>query len=317
MISANLPPLLKRFFAENQGREIMAKKSGMFEIKLESVRQLSDSTREFRFVRTDGERLAYKPGQFYRFTFTDEAGDFERSYSLCNYSELYGQHLDLVISRVKGGRATKHLFNDTLLDGGLSGGLSDGLSDGEQGLTASVTGPYGRLVLPDELPARLMLVATSVGIAPFMPMLKTLESKLAAGALQLVLLLGARDRSEFLYKEVLLDLAGKHHNLALRVCYSREKKAEAPFERTGYVTAQLPSLAPDAARDHCLLCGNPQMVDDFWGELQSLGFRHKQVIREKYEFARPSGKVAMGAGQPPTDAQKKLIAEKLARHGKG
>ena len=270
----------------------------MFEVELASVKDLSESTREFRFARLDGGSLDYKPGQFYRFTFTDQAGEFERSYSLCNYDELYGQHLDLVISRVEAGRATRLLLD------------ADWSARAAGNLTARVTGPYGRLVLPDVMPGKLVMVATSVGIAPFMPMLKTLDGNLGSG--QLVLLLGARDRSEFIFQEQLLDLATRLDNFDLRVCYSRETSVQAPFERLGYVTRQIQDLVPDASRDYYLLCGNPKMIDDCWGNLQAQGLRHQQVIREKYEFARQPAKRL--PGQAMTEEQKKLIAEKMARH---
>lgn len=263
----------------------------MFTVRLTRIRELSDSTRDFRLVREDGERLSYKPGQFYRFTFKDAAGAFERSYSLCNFEDLYSDTLDLVISKVEGGRATRLLFNCEL------------------GLTASVKGPYGRLVLPDPLPGRLVLVATSVGIAPYLPMLKALAEPLAGGS-KVTLLFGIRDKSEFLYSDLLLDYAQKYPGFDLRVCLSREQPGTAPHEYPGYVTDQLDSLAPDPDQDHFLLCGNPRMVDSCWAKLQQLGFRHKQVIREKYEFAREKA----AKPQAMTEEQKQLIAAKLARH---
>ena len=131
----------------------------MFEVRLEQVRQLSTTTRAFEFVRMDQQSLNYKPGQFFRFEFEDGDGTFERSYSLCNYEELYGSTLELVISEVDEGRATRFLFAENI-----------------ENLKAKVTGPFGRLILPEEVPGRLVMVATSVGLAPYMPMLKTLES---------------------------------------------------------------------------------------------------------------------------------------------
>jgi ferredoxin-NADP reductase len=244
---------------------------------------------DFRFVRTDGERLEYKPGQFYRFVFTDDEGEFERSYSLCNYEELFGTRLDLVISRVAGGRATNLLFNC------------------EKGLTATVTGPFGRLVVPDELPKRLVMVATSVGIAPYMPMLRQIETN---DSLQVVFLFGARDRSEFLYADELLAYRAQHAQFDLRVCYSRESDSLADHEYPGYVTTQLESLNLDTQRDHCLLCGNPMMIDDAWAWLRDREFKAKQVVREKYVFAKEK----KSSVQSLTAEQKRLIAEKMQKY---
>ena len=74
---------------------------------------------------------------------------------------------------------------------------------------------------------------------------------------------------------------------------------------------RLNSFKPDAGTDHFLLCGNPYMINDVYGLLKQKGFKAKQVVREKYVFARqekPSGKVSL------TAAQKQLIAEKLRKY---
>ncbi|MBL6690826.1 MAG: ferredoxin--NADP reductase [Pseudomonadales bacterium] len=260
----------------------------MFEVILRRIRELSESTRDFQFVRQDGQQLDYKPGQFYRFVFEDDEGEFERSYSLCNYEDLYGDTLDLVISRVVGGRATRLLFNCS------------------EGLTAKVTGPFGRLVLPEVDPGRLIMVATSVGLAPYMPMLRELETREIS---KVVLLLGVRDRTEFIYGDLLRRYAGSHDFFDLRFCISREAPV-ADDEFAGYVTEQLQALAPDPDSDHVLLCGNPAMIDDAWGYLKELNFRPKKVVREKYVFAREK----KAASSALTDDQKKLIAEKMKKY---
>ena len=262
----------------------------MFTVRLERVRTLSESTKDFRFACADNTSLDYKPGQFYRFVFTDELGEFERSYSLCNFDELYAPYMELMISRVDNGRATKLLFNC------------------QEGLEAKVTGPYGRLTLPDEAPGRLVLVATSVGLAPYMPILKELETR---GFNKVVLLLGVRDRSEFIYGDVLKKYADQHDYFELRLCLSREKATEG-YEYDGYVNAQLEHLDVNLDSDHFLLCGNPGMIDNAWGYLKESGFKSKNVVREKYVFARESKSSAKAL----TEEQKQLIADKLKKYGK-
>lgn len=263
----------------------------VFTVRLEQVRDLSSTTKDFRFVRTDGAVTNYKPGQFFRFLFEDDKGTFERSYSLCNFDELYGSELELVISRVDGGRATELLFDHDVA-----------------GIEVSVTGPFGRLVLPETVPGRLVMVATSVGLAPYMPILKQLES---LDYPEVVLLLGARDRQEFIYGDKLLEYAARNEWFDLRLCLSRDVTSEE-YERDGYVTAELEKLDPDPDNDHVLLCGNPHMIDDAWKMLRAAGFRAKQVVREKYVFAREAKKAS-----GPTEDQKRLIAEKLKKFRPG
>ena len=251
------------------------------DVVLDSVETLSESTLAFRFVPALGELVRFKPGQFYRFTFTDTRGSFERSYSLCNLGdavcegEIETSVLDLVISRVEKGRATDLLFSAA------------------PGLTASVTGPFGRLVLPQSLPARIVLVATSVGIAPYLPILKQLETPLAQNKVELVFLYGTRDTAEFLYADYFVDYQKAYsENVDLRVCLSRETKpSTSPFANyfySGYVQSQLNQLALDASQDLVMLCGNPAMVDESYAYLKGEGFRRSGRDKRKVCFCERS-----------------------------
>ena len=266
------------------------------EVKLERIRRLSSTTRDFRFVRLDNQVTDYIPGQFFRFRFEDELGKFERPYSLCNFEPQSrgASHLDLVISTVESGRASKLLWQS------------------ETGLSATVTGPFGRLLVPKKLPGRLFLVATSVGIAPYMPMLMQLSEQLKGDGLQVHFLYGTRDRSEFVYGESLSSYAADHPGFHLAVCYSRDMPQDKrKFEYPGYVQERLKSLSMNPATDHVLLCGNPGMIDEIYPWLKQLGFTVRQVVREKYVFAKEAKSEAK---TQLTDAQKKLIQEKMQKY---
>lgn len=263
--------------------------SDQFEAVLTRSRRLSASTMDFRFRRTGAGAVSYEPGQFFRFTFEDHRGSFERSYSLCNLTDAEPIEMDLVVSTVEGGRASEFLFM------------------GEPGIKTQVKGPYGRLLIPKTLPERLFLVATSVGIAPFLPMLSALKNRNQ----KVILLFGVRDRSEFLYQQELLGLDWP--GLTLVVCYSRMVADLEAYEHEGYVTAHIQSFAPNPDTDHFLICGNPNMIDDCYGQLKADGFSARQVVREKYLFAvqeKPLQKSAL------TDEQKALIAAKLKKHSR-
>jgi NAD(P)H-flavin reductase len=270
-----------------------------FNLKLTRVRKLSPTTRDFRFVRVDGEPIEYLPGQFYRFVFTDSQGDFERSYSIATFGGEVGRsyEIDLVISSVVDGRATKYLFQDD---------LEQLISE----VNCSAKGPYGRLIVPEKLPQRLILVATSVGLAPYIPMLNQLDELLNNEVLEVILLLGVRSPSEFIYRDKLLQYEKEHSGFCLTVCYSREQPGNDDSRAfSGYVQDRLKQLELNSQKDHVLLCGNPHMIDDAYELLKSNGFGIRNVVREKYIFARESEKKV----RPPlTEAQKKLIADKLA-----
>jgi len=214
--------------------------------------------------------------------------------------------LRLVISEVDGRRATLLLFNAAL------------------GLIARVAGPYGRLVLPDVLPQRLFLLATSVGIAPYLSMLEILAEPLLRGELYVHFMCGVRDFGEFLYASLLMGYAGKHPDFHLAICYSRQMPATpACHDRSGYVQQYLPKL--DASTDLYLLCGNPAIVDECFAQRKAGGIGSRQVLREKYVFARHptvasnrvlSSDSSGGLNDGPSDEQKRLIAEKMRKYQK-
>lgn len=259
-----------------------------------AVESLSASTRLFRF-ETGGEHLPFIAGQFYRFTFTDATGPFERSYSFSQFDpKLPMSQFELVISAVAGGRATELLFN------------------AELGLTVALKGPFGRLILPAEDKRRLVMVATSVGVAPFLPMLQRLE----AGAHQrfdsVQLLFGVRDPSEVLFQEALLRLRSAAAWFDLTVYCSRSHDSAVDWQHLGYVTNGLAELALEPQSDHVLVCGNPQMVDDVYAALRNLKFGPRSVIREKYVFA-----VQEKAAQVPlrSNADEALLQQKMKAYG--
>lgn len=269
-----------------------------FDVELTRIRKLSESTLEFRFVRKDGNIVEFIPGQFFRFTFKDAAGSFERSYSLCNLGEDEGI-LDLVISKVEHGRATKLLFNC------------------KEGLKASVKGPFGRLVLPKPVPERLILICTSVGIAPFLPILNSLyghdkDTGQKGTGPKVLLLFGIRSPEECLYRDYFLSLKSTHASFDVKFCFSR-KLPDNPqsCDLSGYVQDTLKISDKKISQDLALLCGNPSMVDSCFDVLKKEGFKSNRVIREKYVFAKD---VATPSENKMTNAQKKLLEEKIKKY---
>jgi ferredoxin-NADP reductase len=263
-----------------------------FEVSLIKQNILSESTRDFRFLRTDGKTVAFRPGQFFRFNFEDEQGSFERSYSLCNkehYNDgsITSKNLDLVISIVENGRTSRLLF------------------EGTPDIKAMVTGPYGRLLVPENLPKRLFLIATSVGMAPYIPILKQLSTALKEEVLEVHFLYGVRDSTEFIYGDFLESYAAQHPKFYLSTCYSREKVTR-PNSYEGYVQERLSNLSPDPATDHYLLCGNPKMIDVVYAQLKVAGCSVKQIVREKYVFAKS---VVKTPAKILSEDDKKLLAQ--------
>jgi len=247
-----------------------------FLLRLDSARPLAPGVRHLTFRRADGAPLVHRPGQFLRLAFRAADGAaVTRSYSIATPVTpdadglARSEAIELVVSAVAGGLASNHLA---------------GLAEGDE---IAASGPNGRFWLDaDDQPARLLLLATGTGIAPFRAWRPQLAARLAAGR-EVLLLHGARTPEDLLYGEEFAAFAAAHAGFRYHPCFSREGRAQpAPGDRNGYVQYALRELAPDPARDLAWLCGNPGMVDDAVKALGRHGFTLEHVRREKYVAGR-------------------------------
>ena len=246
--------------------------------------------------RSDQAELPFVPGQFYRFRFQDDRGSFQRSYSFAQCDDaLAPGDFELLITPVVYGRATELLFGDSAP------------------IEAEIEGPYGRLVLPTS-GRKLVLVATSAGLAPYLPMLKALESKSPLPFDSVLLLFGVREPPEFLYRDWIEAFAERNAWFHWQVFYSQTLPLHpGPAEFQGYLHTGLECLDLDPDSDWILLCGNPMMIDTAFESLKHRGFKARRVIREKYLFARQE---KQSAASSMSEADRALLLAKMARYGK-
>lgn len=236
-----------------------------FPVILTEVRQLTPNTRHLVFERADGEVLTFIPGQFISIHFDHQGEELRRSYSLATMPGV-STKIEFAISYFKGGPASEFIFN---LD---------------MGQTLQFSGPYGRLILRDEQPARYLLIATGTGVTPYRAMLSQLRERFATNPnLEVVLLLGVQRRCDQLYTEDFLAFQQEQPRFKFIVSYSREEDQQLQsYERLGRLQHVFEEIAPNAASDIVYLCGNPNMIDDSYALLKDKGFAVQQVRREKY-----------------------------------
>lgn len=236
-----------------------------FPLILKETYRVTPTVRHFAFVREDGSVFKFIPGQFITVHFEYEGQILRRSYSVAT---IPGQSeaIEFAASYIKGGPGSEFLFH---------------LKPGEM-LQAS--GPFGRLVLREETPARYILVATGTGVTPYRAMLPQLAERFAAQrSLRVVLLLGVRSRQELLYGDDFIEFAKSYSQFQFMPHYSREMPADSqPFERCGYVQTAFDSINVNAQEDIVYLCGNPNMIDEAFASLRTFGFDAQTIRREKY-----------------------------------
>lgn len=240
-----------------------------FPIVLKEAIKLSPSVTHFVFHADLTPAFTYKPGQFITIHFERDGKTLRRSYSIANVPQQ-NNIIEFAAGYVEGGPGTDLLFN---------------LKPGD---SIDINGPFGRLILKDELPARYILVATSTGVTPYRAMIPELKRRLNANpSLQVVILQGVQRREDILYCDEFCKLAEEHPRISFSAHLSRESNDTLlAYEKAGYVQTAFPALELDPAGDVVYLCGNPGMIDESFAYLKDNGFEMARIIREKYISAK-------------------------------
>lgn len=234
-----------------------------FDLVLESSRDICPTIKHLAFQRADGLPLDFVPGQFITFLFDVDGKTKRRSYSVASRPDQTDL-IEIAVSYVDGGIATERLF---------------GMKPGDQ---FPAMGPAGRLVLKaDDNKQRYVLVGTGTGIAPYRAMLSSMAERITEGNFSVDLVLGARHRCDLLYGEDFKAFSNEHNEFRYHAQLSREEPQE-PFENKGYVQTCFDRLNLNPETDAVYLCGNPDMIDECFAELQAVGFESADIRREKY-----------------------------------
>ncbi|WP_369926304.1 FAD-binding oxidoreductase [Xanthomonas sp. NCPPB 2632] len=244
-----------------------------FQLRLTDSFMLAPAVRHLSFERTDGQPLAFVPGQFLQVHFQyDDGKPTKRSYSVATVGDGGSPvgRIEIAVSYVEGGAATK-----------LLGGL-------EHGQIVDASGPYGRFCLMEgDTNARYILIATGTGVTPYRAMLPQIAALIASRGCRFVLLYGARNEGELLYGEEFEAFARTHEGFTFHPCLSRGARPNPrPHDRAGYVQDMLAELEPSAGDDIAYLCGNPNMVDAAFAALKDHGLAVQHIRREKYISSR-------------------------------
>jgi len=228
-----------------------------------SVRHWTE--RLFSFMTTRDPGFRFTSGQFVMLGLMVEGRALMRAYSIA--SSAYDPELEFFSIKVPEGALTSHLQH---------------IRPGDKILLGSK--PTGTLLLQNLLPGRtLWLLATGTGLAPFLSIVRDIETY--AQFERVVLVHGVRRVRELAYADLLRDELPQHPYLgdAVRsqLLYCPLVTRE-PFPRRGRIPdliahgalesgLGLPLL--DAARDRCMLCGSAAMLSDTRAVLEGLGFR--------------------------------------------
>ncbi len=218
----------------------------------------------FSFTATRTPSFRFANGQFTMMGLEVEGRPLLRAYSMV--STNYDEELEFFSIKVPDGPLTSKLRH---------------IREGDRILVGKK--PTGTLVLDNLLPGRaLYLLSTGTGLAPFMSIIRDLETYEKFD--NVVLIHGCRQIAELAYGEKITQALPRDEYLGELI---RDKLiyyptvTREPFHNRGRVTDLITSgqlfrdigmPAFDAEEDRAMLCGSPQMLDDMKTILLDQGF---------------------------------------------
>ena len=257
--------LLNKYnYALLMGKNQMQRKE--FFLVLQRADLIAPGVRHLVFACEDNQAFIFIPGQFITLHISTPKKTLRRSYSIANSYHNGSAIVEFAASYIADGVASELLFN---------------LKPGDK-ITAS--GPFGRLILRDEQPARYVLIATGTGVTPYRSMLVEIEKRLQLQPnLRVMVVFGVRKPEDLLYGDEFVAFAKKNSRFEFHAYYSRmQQENPSRHENQGYVSRIFEKVEFDPVHDVFYLCGNPNMIDEVFAKLIERGFATENIRREKY-----------------------------------
>ncbi|WP_247869509.1 2Fe-2S iron-sulfur cluster-binding protein [Herbaspirillum sp. ST 5-3] len=271
-----------------------------FRVQRKEFEDRSRSVCSFYLVPVDGQALPpFKPGQLLTFHLATHAGAEARPIVRC-YSLSHAP--DPECYRV----SIKRIGPPPDKPGAPAGVSSNFFHDQvEVGSVLAVKAPAGHFHLLDGDQSPLVLIGGGIGITPMLSMLET--SLALAPEREVWLFYGVRNGAEHVMKSRLCDLAQRHPNFHLHVCYSRPEPDDVPgtdFQHAGRVDIGLLRQTLTLRPYQFYVCGPRQMMESLVPALADWGIDPERI---HYEAFGPStvpklAKAAQPSRTPTTAA---------------
>lgn len=220
--------------------------------KITEMADLAPDTREFTMKFVEPAKVLYQPGQYFLVKIQNTPEAF-RAYSISGL----------------GGETSVRMTVKQLRDGYGTGIIFDTFAVGTE---VALEGPMGHELVIDPSAKKVVLVAGGIGITPFVPILQDLAAK----GVETTLVYGANTENDFIYDEVLSNLASE----SPRISYIKTAaKPGAGFTgQTGLVTDALRGLKLHGVKVY--MCGPKGMVNASTKLLKELGVPAEAIFAE-------------------------------------
>ena len=212
----------------------------------------------------DGKPLPpFKPGQYLTFQLTipGQSRPLVRCYSLSDCARP--THYRVTIKRCLPPPKTEH-------PPGLgSSFFCDSVKEGD---ILDVKAPNGHFFLDLEKERPVVLISGGIGVTPLVSMANALVE--AGSTREIWFFFGARSGEDHMFKDYMAELAAKHPNVRMQVCYSRPHPTDVKgrdYHHEGRVSVELfKQLLPSNNYDY-FLCGPGPFMESITDDLRAWG----------------------------------------------
>ncbi|MEM0129536.1 MAG: FAD-dependent oxidoreductase [Thermoplasmata archaeon] len=215
------------------------------------------------FALPPDDPMEFVPGQYVTFYLRRDGKSVTRSYSIYSSASLRDRFA-LLVKRVPMGFASNHLCD-----------LSP-----SPATTETILAPLGKFLYRDPGDRRVLMVATGVGLAPFVPMLERLRERSPSTDTWLVW--GNRHAEDMVGRSALEDLAAAWPRFHFAPVLSRPPSDGSWRGATGHVQDVVRSRFPDLADVDVYLCGANAMVNEMQDLAISLGAPKDHVYVDRW-----------------------------------
>jgi anaerobic selenocysteine-containing dehydrogenase/ferredoxin-NADP reductase len=224
-----------------------------------------------RFTSNDGGQVPdFQPGQHISVELGTPGAPTLRSYSLTGPARLAGRRGYQISVR-------RAVAQDAQVGLG-SGFIHDLLKVGDT-LLARV--PSGQFILPVQTQRPLVLIASGIGITPFLNLLESLQGQ--PDTPNVLLLYGNRNGASHAFKERLKVLAAGLPKVKVVNYYSLPDAADTGYDVLGRVSAEAVPKALLRQRPLVYLCGSTAMMEEVNSALQQRGVPRFDIQQEAFK----------------------------------
>ncbi len=228
-----------------------------FSLILQQKKSLARDIIELRFTKPAG--FTFIPGQFIQFMVPTPDGLIPRSYSIASTPD--DANLVIVLKVMPTGKASAMFVT---------------MNPGE---TVVCRGPFGRFTSASHVGDKV-LISTSTGLAPFMPMIMSSELGVQGSEKKdskIFLLAGFRSEADIFYQDKLEELKKQNPNFDFAITLSQPSSEWKGLR--GRVTTQFEVNPNSEPTTQYYLCGNGTMITEMTSLLTA-----KNIAKEQIHF---------------------------------